>query len=153
MLHLRTKDYTIACCVALRLDCSSFLVYIPLVHAQDLKEIISELAQLWPDCRMVHGRPRHSQSQGGIERLNRTVEEKLGAWMVENKSKRWSIGALFVKWYINNQFSRAIGTNPYKLAFGQNSRVGISSLSAACTRALGYFVDRVRSSTSVGSQC
>ena len=56
--------------------------------SQDLKEIIGEIKQVWPGCKLVHGRARHSQSQGGIERLNRTVEDKLGKWMPENKSKR-----------------------------------------------------------------
>ena len=56
--------------------------------SQDLKEIVDEIKEVWPGCKLVHGRARHSQSQGGIERLNRTVEDKLGKWMPENKSKR-----------------------------------------------------------------
>jgi hypothetical protein len=46
-----------------------------------LDQVIAELKQLWPDCRMVRGSPRHSESNGGIERINRTVQQKLGAWM------------------------------------------------------------------------
>ena len=41
---------------------------------------------------MVRGSPRHSQSNGGIERANRTVQYKLGAWMTENNTVRWSVG-------------------------------------------------------------
>ena len=94
-----------------------------------MTEVISELKGIWPECNIVHGRPRHSQSQGGIERLNRTCEEKLHAWMKENKSKKWSVGRLFVRWQINTQQSRAIGgKTPYYLAYSQDPRVGISRL-------------------------
>ena len=95
---------------------------------EDVSEIIDEIAALWPDCRMIHGRARHSESQGGIERLNRTVQEKLGHWMTANDSTHWSIGRVFVRWQINTSWSKAIGDNPYRLAFGQNPRAGVSSL-------------------------
>jgi hypothetical protein len=31
---------------------------------EDMQGIIAELKQLWPECKMIHGRARHSQSQG-----------------------------------------------------------------------------------------
>ena len=34
----------------------------------ELAAIITEIKQLWPECRMVRGSPRHSQSNGGVER-------------------------------------------------------------------------------------
>jgi hypothetical protein len=47
----------------------------------ELSEIITEVRQLWPECQMVRGSPRHSPSNGGVEQVNRTMQEKLGAWM------------------------------------------------------------------------
>lgn len=35
--------------------------------------IVRELVRLWPETRIVHGKPRHSQSQGSVERANRDV--------------------------------------------------------------------------------
>jgi hypothetical protein len=32
--------------------------------------IIKELKDMWPDCTLVHGKPRHPQSQGSVERGN-----------------------------------------------------------------------------------
>ena len=78
---------------------------------------------------MVRGSPRHSQSNGGIERTNLTVENKLGAWMKDNNSTKWSVGCKIVQWRINTQINRAVGNKtPYYLAFGQKPRVGISNL-------------------------
>ena len=93
-----------------------------------MKEIITELADIWPTAKIVHGRARHSQSQGGVERLNRTVEEKLAIWMRENNCQNWVVGRLFVRWQINTQVTRATGEMPYRAAFGQCPRVGLSSL-------------------------
>ncbi|KAG8462535.1 hypothetical protein KFE25_010360 [Diacronema lutheri] len=94
----------------------------------EMREVISQIKQLWPDFLMVHGRARHSQSQGAIERLNRTVQARLAAWMSDNNSTQWSVGCRFVRWVINTTVTRATGSSPYKLAFGQEPRVGISDL-------------------------
>ncbi len=40
-----------------------------------LDQVIVELKQLWPDYRMVRGSPRHSKSNGGVERNNRAVQQ------------------------------------------------------------------------------
>ena len=37
--------------------------------------VITELKLLWPDLLMVHGKPRHPQSQGSVKRLNRWIME------------------------------------------------------------------------------
>lgn len=97
------------------------------MHVQ-MTEIIKEISQVWPDTKMVHGRARHSQSQGGIERLNRTCQEKLGKWMTTNKTKKWTIGRLFVRWQINTQLHSTVGATPYSLAFGMPPRLGLSAL-------------------------
>ena len=37
-------------------------------------KIVKKVTELWPACKLVHGKPRHSQSQGSVERANRDVE-------------------------------------------------------------------------------
>ena len=39
-----------------------------------LNEVVTEVRNLWPECIMVTGTPRHSESNGGVERVNRTVQ-------------------------------------------------------------------------------
>ena len=47
--------------------------------------IITELAAMWNGLKIVHGKPRHSQSQGSVERaINRDIEDILFSWMEEN---------------------------------------------------------------------
>jgi hypothetical protein len=33
----------------------------------DLTKIIAKVRELWPECRMVRGLPRHLPSNGGVE--------------------------------------------------------------------------------------
>ena len=42
------------------------------------------------NIKMVNGKPRHSQSQGSVERGNRDVEDLLYTWMRTNKSTKWA---------------------------------------------------------------
>jgi hypothetical protein len=77
---------------------------------------------------MVRGSPRHSPSNGGVERVNRTMQEKLGAWMNDCKSRQWTIGCCLMMWRYNTQNHRTTGDIPYHHVFGQLPRVGISAL-------------------------
>jgi hypothetical protein len=97
----------------------------------ELIEIINEVKKIWPECWMVCGSPRHSPSNGGVERINRTIEEKLGVWMVEMKSTNWSIGCRLMVWRYNTQKHRTVNDVPYCLLFEQMPRVGISDLHLA----------------------
>jgi hypothetical protein len=36
---------------------------------------IKELKDMWPDCSIVHGKPRHTQSQGSVDRGNADIKE------------------------------------------------------------------------------
>ncbi len=56
------------------------------------------------------------------------MQEKLGAWMKDCKSRQWMIGCCFMMWRYNTQNHRTIGNIPYHLVFGQLPRVGISAL-------------------------
>ena len=77
------------------------------------------MKELWPTCKVVRGSPRHCQSQGGVERVNQTVQKKLGNWMETNKSKKWSIGCKFVAWLYNTSYHNAVKNLPFVLVFGQ----------------------------------
>lgn len=59
--------------------------------------VITELVSLWPQCKIVHGRPRHPQSQGSVERSNGDVENMLRAWISQNQTNNWSRGCYEVQ--------------------------------------------------------
>ncbi|XP_022907046.2 KRAB-A domain-containing protein 2-like [Onthophagus taurus] len=67
-----------------------------ILHSDNGREfvnsVLTELHAMWNDIKVVHGKPRHSQSQGSVERANRDIEEMLATWMAENNSNDWPSG-------------------------------------------------------------
>ncbi|XP_043462868.1 KRAB-A domain-containing protein 2-like [Leptopilina heterotoma] len=80
--------------------------------------VIHELVSLWPNTRIVHGRPRHPQSQGSVERANADVENMLRAWMLDHNSTNWSEGCYEVQWQKNTSLHRVIKRTPYEAVLG-----------------------------------
>ena len=52
-----------------------------------MNKIIEHILSLWPNCQMVNGKPRHSQSQGSVERANHDVEKMLNCWKSDNNDR------------------------------------------------------------------
>eukprot|EP00956_Cyclotella_meneghiniana_P018998 scaffold32192_cov65-Cyclotella_meneghiniana.AAC.3 len=90
--------------------------------------VITELCMLWPNSSVVRGTPRHSESNGGIERRNLTLETRLGAMLNEYFTKHWSVMVKLVVWSMNTCLHRGIKDIPYRSLTGQNPSSGISSV-------------------------
>ena len=60
-------------------------------------QIVSALKVMCPEMSMVHGRARHPQSQGSVERANSDIKKMLASWMRDNRSTKWSIGCKFLQ--------------------------------------------------------
>jgi len=59
--------------------------------------VVDEIKKLWPGTILVTEKPRHSESNGGIEQQNRTVEEKIANWMHANKSTHRAEASPFIQ--------------------------------------------------------
>lgn len=94
-----------------------------------VNNVISELASLWPELKIVHEKPRHSQSQGSVERANQDIENMIGSWMKDNVSKKWSEGLRYVQFMKNRAYHSGIKQSPYKALFGIEPKVGLSNSS------------------------
>ncbi|XP_071132787.1 KRAB-A domain-containing protein 2-like [Mytilus edulis] len=89
--------------------------------------IILELKQLWPELVIVHGKPRHPQSQGSVERSNGDVHDMLVSWMRDNKTTKWATGIKFVQFQKNRHNHSGIKRSPYEAMFGCPPKVGLAS--------------------------
>ena len=96
------------------------------------------LDRYWPSCKLVHGRPRHPQSQGSIERANGDVMNMLRGWLSENSngngsnsnsssSSSWANQLNFVQLQKNNSFNRTIKCSPFKAVFGREMPVSFNA--------------------------
>lgn len=67
---------------------------------------------------MVHGLPRHSQTNGGVERANQDIEKMLVTWKADHPNLPWVTGLQFVQMYKNNALCAPIKMSPFELTFG-----------------------------------
>ena len=89
--------------------------------------IITELKQFWPELVIVHGKPRHPQSQGSVERSNGDIHDMLVSWMRDNNTTNWSTGIKFVQFQKNRRDHEGIKRSPYEAMFGCAPKVGLST--------------------------
>lgn len=72
-----------------------------IIHSDNGREFVNSiiivLHFMWSDVKTVRGKPRHSQSQGPVERDNRDIEDMLATWMAQNKSKDWPSELKFIQ--------------------------------------------------------
>ena len=77
---------------------------------------------MWPSIKIINGRPRHSQSQGLVERANGMLQQKLGKWKENTSRNDWSFGLKFVIIAMNNSWCRSHKKTLYKLVYGDKPR-------------------------------
>lgn len=94
-----------------------------------VNKVITELTSLWSELKIVHGKPRHSQSQGSVERANQDVENMIAVWLKDNNSTKWSEGLRYVQFMKNRALHSGIKQSPYKAMFGIEPRVGLKTTS------------------------
>lgn len=74
---------------------------------------------------MVHGHPRHSQCNGGVERANQDIEKMLVTWKSDNPEKTWMEGLKFVQMYKNGSLCAPIKMSPFEATFGRKMSMGL----------------------------
>ena len=89
-------------------------------------QVVSSLKTLWSGLTLVHGRARHPQTQGSVERCNGDVQIMLCNWMREHRSTNWSFGIKVVQYQKNLKHHRGINSSPYNALFGHESYDGIN---------------------------
>lgn len=79
--------------------------------------------------KLVHGKPRHSQSQGSVERSNQDIRDMLIAWMADNNSQQWSEGLQFIPSKKNRDLHSVLKTSPYEAMFRSPQKIGLADSS------------------------
>ena len=82
---------------------------------------------MWDCLKIVHGKPRHSQSQGFVERASRDIEDMLMTWLQSNSTTHWGDGLRFIQVMKNRAYNEGIKCSPYEAMFGQPMKVGLKT--------------------------
>ena len=80
--------------------------------AEFTASVVTELKQMWADLLIVHGKPRHPQNQGSVERFTSDVKNMLIAWMNDNNSTDWLLGLKFVRFSKNTNLTLPSNKHP-----------------------------------------
>ncbi|XP_030750998.1 KRAB-A domain-containing protein 2-like [Sitophilus oryzae] len=88
--------------------------------------IIKNLAEMWTGLKLVHRKPRHSQSQGSVERSNQDVRDMLVTWLADQHTTKWSERLRFVQ---SNKNRSGIMKSPYEAMFGAPQKIGLKDSS------------------------
>ena len=92
-----------------------------------VNSVITELSAMWDGLKIVHGKPRHSQSQGSVERANRDIEDMLMTWLQSNSTTHWGDGLRFIQVIKNRAYHEGIKCSSYEAMFGQPMKVGLKT--------------------------
>ena len=79
-----------------------------------VNSVITKLSEMWVGLKLVHGKPRHSQSLGSVEQANRDIEDMLTTWLQSNSTAHWGDGLRFVQVMENRAFHEGIKRLPYE---------------------------------------
>jgi len=84
---------------------------------------------MWDGVKIVHGKPRHSQTQGSIEGANQDIQNLLRAWMSNNNTNKWADGLYLVQFTKNTAHREGIKQSSYEAMFGTKPKRGLFSSS------------------------
>ncbi|XP_050054538.1 SCAN domain-containing protein 3 isoform X1 [Aphis gossypii] len=94
-------------------------------HSRDFSnDVVNCLRGLWPELKIVHGKPYHSQENE--EQVKQDVTNMLITWMQDQKSSHWSEGLRFIQIMKNQTYHSGIKMTPYEALFGTKIKVGLS---------------------------
>ena len=80
------------------------------------------------NIKMVNGAPRHSQSQGSVERGNKDIEDLIFTWQKTSNSSKWAEALDQIQFMKNTRFHRGIGMTPYNFFLGMKPRIGLQNI-------------------------
>ncbi|XP_072389525.1 KRAB-A domain-containing protein 2-like [Diabrotica undecimpunctata] len=82
---------------------------------------------MWNELKIVHVKPRHSQPQGSVERVNQDIEKMLATWLETNKAIQWSEGIKFIQFMKNRAYHSGISCSTYEALSGCKAKVGLKT--------------------------
>ncbi|GFY25527.1 KRAB-A domain-containing protein 2 [Trichonephila clavipes] len=77
-------------------------------------QVIPQICAMWKDFEIVRGNPRHSQTQGSVERANQDKQNMLTAWMNDTDTNKLSEGLPLVQFAKSTSYLEGIRQRPYE---------------------------------------
>ena len=75
--------------------------------------VITELSAMWDGLKIGHGKSRHNQYQGSVERAHRDIEDMLMTSLQLNSATHWGDGLGFIQVMRNSTYHEGITSNAH----------------------------------------
>ena len=82
---------------------------------------------MWNDIKIIHGKPRQSESPRTVERANQNIDNMQATWMESKNTIKWLEGLRFLQAMKNRTYLEGIKCSPYETMFGVPVELGIAN--------------------------
>ena len=90
--------------------------------------LLNILNENWPSTKIIHGKPRHPETQGSVERANQDIKRHFTAMMFENSDNYWVKYVRQVQYKKNTNFHSTIGMTPFQALVHRKPPQGLIEL-------------------------
>ncbi|XP_011280330.2 SCAN domain-containing protein 3 isoform X1 [Felis catus] len=88
-------------------------------------QIVYELSNIWPELKIVHGKPQPCQSQSSMNQTNDDIQKRIISWMQTNNSSHWAEFLWFIQMIQNQPYHRGMQPNPFEGTFSSEAKPGL----------------------------
>nr|XP_025842280.1 SCAN domain-containing protein 3 [Vulpes vulpes] len=88
-------------------------------------QIVSELSNIWPELKIVHGKPQPCQSQSAMNQTNEDIQNRIISWMQTNNSSHWAEFLWFIQMTQNQPYHRGMQQLPFEGTFSSEAKLGL----------------------------
>uniref|UniRef100_F1S1Q2 SCAN domain containing 3 n=1 Tax=Sus scrofa TaxID=9823 RepID=F1S1Q2_PIG len=89
-------------------------------------QIVSELSSIWPELKIVHGKPQPCQIQSSINQTNQDIQNRIISWMQTNNSSHWAEYLWFIQMIQNQPYHRSMQQIPCEGTFSSEAKLRLS---------------------------
>ncbi|XP_032254826.1 SCAN domain-containing protein 3 isoform X2 [Phoca vitulina] len=88
-------------------------------------QIVNELSNIWPELKIVHGKPPPCQSQSSMNQTNEDIQNRIISWMQTNHSSHWAEFLWFIQMTQNQPYHRGMQQTPFEGTFSSEAKLGL----------------------------
>ncbi|XP_045656569.1 SCAN domain-containing protein 3 [Ursus americanus] len=88
------------------------------------RQIVSELSNIWPELKIVHGKPLPCESQSSMNQSNEDIQNRIISWMQTNRSSHWAEFLWFIQMTQNQPYHRGMRQPPSAGTLSSEAKLG-----------------------------
>ncbi|XP_058141430.1 SCAN domain-containing protein 3 [Dasypus novemcinctus] len=89
-------------------------------------QVVHELSNIWPELKIVHGKPQTCHSQSSLEQTNKDIQNRIISWMQSNNSSHWAEFLWFFQMTQNRSCHRGTQQTPCEGTYSSEAKLGLS---------------------------